>query len=161
PQFYLRLWSMDGKSVWVYKTLVANENVPIWEEKSIRKIAFRRHLYTQLNDSSESDEFEHWINREFEIPASLVIQKFLNNSRLTSGDWHILIKFLAAQDVRTPLSYIKSINSSQEYLPGLLQKVTAEAVKKLETAQKAGLSLPHISEDHSSPLPLRVTKHIK
>lgn len=159
PQFYLRLWSENSKNIWAYKTLVANKHAPLWESKSISEIAFRRHLYTNLAEKLESDDFEHWLNIEFETPAVPVIKKVISDSRLTPDDWQILVKFLASQDVRTPTSYLERFNASQKYLPELLQKITDEAVKKLETAKKTGTPFPAISNTGLSPLPLRVTKH--
>ncbi|MFZ2755343.1 MAG: DUF4238 domain-containing protein [Atopobiaceae bacterium] len=39
PQFYLRLWSHDGKEVLRYDTLAADERVPLWQKRSIKSTA--------------------------------------------------------------------------------------------------------------------------
>ena len=62
PQFYLKNWSMDGKTVQVYSVLVSNKAVPLWEEKSISRIASLNDLYTRVEGEMPIDDFETTFN---------------------------------------------------------------------------------------------------
>jgi hypothetical protein len=107
PQFYLRRWATSGAQVMAYRTLVSRAEIPEWTSRSIKGIAFHRDLYAVLS-SPELDEFERWINTEFETPAQETLDRAVNGDRLTSRDHERLGSFFAAQDVRTPASFFVS-----------------------------------------------------
>ncbi len=136
PQLYLKQWSEDGLQILTYRILVSHENVPEWELRPIRGIAYHRDLYTSIENGDEIDGFEKWIEENYEQPAVEAIQKVVDGKRLKSADWECLALFLAAQDVRTPTNYLESMKRWKETLPELLETTLKESVKKLEKLQK-------------------------
>jgi Protein of unknown function (DUF4238) len=71
PQGYLKQWASPQKRLWVYRILVSHPRVPVWKETSVRGVAYHQHLYTRLAAGRETDDFERWLDREFETPAEL------------------------------------------------------------------------------------------
>jgi hypothetical protein len=132
PQLYLKRWSKDGKKIWTYRTLVSNKGVSLWENRSIRGVACHRDLYTSIQNGKEIDEFERWLEAEFESPASEVIDKVINDQTLTSSDWEKLALFLAAQDSRTPTSYVESMDRWKTELPQILENSLRTAKTKIK-----------------------------
>lgn len=109
PQFYLKKWSKNGTHIWAYRTLVSHQSNPEWKLRAIRGVAFQRDLYTSIENGEEIDEFERWIESNYEQPVQESIQKVIKNKNLTNLDWECLALFVAAQDVRTPTSYLESM----------------------------------------------------
>lgn len=132
PQVYLRQWSMDKLQVWAYRILVSNDKVPEWSRRSISQVAYLRDLYTDIENGEEVDEFEKWLEAEFENPVQESIRKVLKDNPLSSLDWDRLVSFLGAQDVRTPLSYIESTERWKKVLPDLMQSKLEELNRKIE-----------------------------
>ena len=104
PQMYLQQWGTSNK-VYVYNLLVSNQHVPIWTQQSISRTASMPNLYTRMSNGIEFDDFEIRFNTDFETPAKIPLQKACNNEQLTSDDWTVLIDFILAQYVRTPMFY--------------------------------------------------------
>lgn len=136
PQLYLKQWGMDGSQIWAYRTLVSHQKVKKWTLRSIRGVAFHRDLYTEFLDGQEVDDFERWMESEFETPAQEAINKVIQEKKLEQSDWSKLAWFLAAQDVRTPTSYLESTERWHATLPALLQETLEDSVKKLEGLKK-------------------------
>jgi hypothetical protein len=132
PQLYLKQWSDDGVHIWAYRILVSHDNVPEWDYRPIRGVAYQRDLYTSFVNGKEVDDFEKWLEEEFEKPAQESIRKILRDNHLSSLDWERLASFLGAQDVRTPLSYIESTERWEKTLPNLLRTTLEKSVRKLE-----------------------------
>ncbi len=132
PKVYLKQWSDDSLHVWAYRLLVSNENVPEWQHRSMDKTAFLRDLYTEIENGEEIDEFEKWLEFEFENPVQKSIRKVLKDNPLSSRDWELLASFLGAQDTRTPQSYLESTERWERTLPDLMQKTLDNSVRKLE-----------------------------
>jgi len=132
PKVYLKQWSDDSLHVWAYRLLVSNENVPEWQHRSMDKTAFLRDLYTEIENGEEIDEFEKWLEFEFESPVQKSIRKVLKDNPLSSRDWELLATFLGAQDMRTPQSYLESTERWERTLPDLMQKTLDDSVRKLE-----------------------------
>jgi hypothetical protein len=132
PKVYLKQWSDDSLHVWAYRLLVSNENVPEWQHRSMDKTAFLRDLYTEIENGKEIDEFEKWLESEFENPIKESIEKVLEDNPLSSRDWELLASFLGAQDMRTPQSYLESTERWERTLPDLMQKTLDNSVRKLE-----------------------------
>lgn len=110
PQFYLKQWSNSNMShIWEYKLLVSHVDVPEWQLASIKgAIGWHRDLYTGIIDEQEIDEVEHWFDQEIENPAQKIFEKINNNSKLSKQEFEKLLRFIAAQHVRTPASYFKT-----------------------------------------------------
>lgn len=150
PQMYLKQWSNDGLQVWAYRILVSHDNVPKWTRRSISQVAYFRDLYTDIKDGEEIDEFEKWLEAEFENPAQESIRKVIKDNPLSSLDWERLAKFLGAQDMRTPLNYLESTERWNNTLPHLLQSTLEEAVSKLE--QKKNLEIATLPSENTPNL---------
>jgi hypothetical protein len=75
PCVYLRHFATPSGTVFVYRTLVAHERVPLWREKSVKAVGYRAHLYTRIAAGRETDDVETWLDREFEAPAAEALQK--------------------------------------------------------------------------------------
>ncbi len=153
PQFYLRNWSKDGKTIFVYRTLVSDKEVPLWTRTSIEHIASHQHLYTILVDGEPNDYYEKWFNSEFETPAQPAIEKVIRGIHLTYRDYELLIQFLAAQIVRTPKWHASINDHISEIFPNALK----QTVDKLEDTIKSQKSLPSLSQKVSD----RFQIHIK
>lgn len=122
PQAYLRRWSDDGHKIYAYRTLVADSRQPLWELKSVRSVAFHRHLYTGFADGEEVDEFETWIKSEFEDPVMDVLDRVWSDSPLRRHDWERLAMFVAAQDMRTPTRFLESMERWSAEIPASLER---------------------------------------
>lgn len=156
-QGYLRRFSRANGCVWCYRTLVPDCRVPLWKPCSTKGVAFHRHLYTKIALGFETDEFEKWLNREFESPAEEAIRKAISDEPLTPSDWQSLIRFLAVHDVRTPARLIERFQKWPNMLPGLIQGSLTRTVKRMEQALETGRQIEVSKEPSSDDLPCRIT----
>jgi hypothetical protein len=138
PQMYLKQWSADGIRIWAYRILVSNERVPEWGYRSISRVANLRDLYTIQDDGEDIDDFERWLEIEFENPVKESIKKVLKDNPLTTKDWDHLAMFLGAQDVRTPLSYLESTERWEKTLPELLRTTLEKSIREFEQRKNQG-----------------------
>lgn len=165
PQSYLRRWSVDGNRVWCYRILVPNAEVPLWELRPVRGVAYQRDLYTSLINGRETDEFERWLEREIETPAQDAIERAVHGDDLTDTEWEQLTLYLAAQDVRTPQNYIESAKRWDAEIPVLLQRILEEALQHLEeaaqTGQKPMIRQPADQQPFTDLLKVEVRPHAK
>lgn len=157
---YLKRWENSDKKVYVYKILVNHPNVPIWRPHSVSAIAYQKHLYTQIIAGCESDEIETWLDREFESPANTILEKATSDSRLSPNDWEVLIKFLAAQDVRTPARLFQHLQRAQKELPEILQNVLNKLEEKCNQGEFDGLKKQD-KPMNPEPFPLKITTHVE
>jgi hypothetical protein len=139
---YLKRWALPDDRVWTYRILVSHAQVPLWKKRSIRGLAYHTHLYTRITAGGETDEIEKWLDREFETPAEEAIEKATSGARLTTEDWKRLVRFLAAQDVRTPARLVERLKHWEATLPGLIEDTLQKSVHTLESAKKSGQALP-------------------
>ena len=151
----LKRWVNSENKVFVYRTLVNHSNVPIWKDYSVSAIAYQKHLYTQIISGRESDELESWLDQEFESPANEALSKVTLERQLSSLDWEVLIKFLAAQDVRTPARLYEHVQRSQKELPEILQNVMSELETKLDKGDVDDLKSME-GRPATDPFPLKV-----
>lgn len=109
PQFYLKQWSTDNSpKVWEYRLLVSHEKVPEWQQVSIKdSTGWHRDLYTGIIEDVETDEIENWYESDIERPVQPVIQKVNNREKLKRNEIKTLVRFAAAQHLRTPAAYIR------------------------------------------------------
>ena len=141
PRAALRRWSVDGRTVYARRLLVSDERVPPWSRMYIRGLAKYRDLYTVFSGHRESDEFEQWLTTRFEQPGNDAIEKILHGDRLTMDEWHALARYLAAQDLRTPQSFIYLMNHWEKALPEVLDKTIRDATEKYQEAKRKGITL--------------------
>lgn len=161
PQCYLKQWADGDQNICEYQTLVSHKDVPVWRSRSPSGTGYQEHFYTQILSGKESDDFEKWLAEEFEAPVAPVINKVVNDKSLTPADWEVLVKFLAAQDVRTPFRLLEHYRRSQEMMPNVLEEVLNELKEKLERDEtQVGEDIPE-KLDNPVEFPLRVTTHIE
>lgn len=161
PRFYLKRWASSPEHVWAYRVLVSHPSVRLWKEASVRGVAYHSHLYTRVVAGVESDEIERWLDREFEAPAEEAIHKATTGARLSPRDWKSLVRFLAAQDVRTPGRLSENLKRWGETLPALIQNTLRNSVQKLEHARQTGEALPEPDPVARDYLPFKVTTEIE
>jgi hypothetical protein len=157
PQAVLKRWSIDGTQLFTYRILVPNENFPVWRLRALSGVAFHRDLYTVCAGGKELDDFEKWVNVEFEQPGLEAIDKLLSGSQLTLADWHRMILFVAAQDVRTPLNFIESKHRWEKTIPEMLDRNLQESIKRIEEAKEKGLVLESKPERNEFTDLLKIT----
>ncbi|MGV6809045.1 MAG: DUF4238 domain-containing protein [bacterium] len=153
PKVYLKSWINDTGKLEVYRTLVPHKNIPPWKLHSPSAIGWQEHLYTKTLAGQESDELEKWFSSKYEYPAQPVIEKVINDQRLTSEDWKILIHFLVVQNIRTPTSLLEFLQGEREILPQLLKK-NMEAVAKEIANKKFQEQVPENTDYDDLPLKL-------
>lgn len=86
PQGYLKRWTFSQECLYVYRLLVSHPNVRVWKKTSVKGVAYHSHLYTRLVGGQETDDFERWLEREFETPAEEPLRKATSNAPLTPND---------------------------------------------------------------------------
>ena len=160
PSTYLRGFADSDNRVSTYRLLVAHPDFPLWKRKSLRGVAYHAYLYTRITAGGETDEIEKWLEHDFETPATAPLRRAISGEQLTPGDWHHIIRFVAAQDVRTPARLLENLQRWQTELPSLIQEVLQEAVEKLGQAKARGECLSPAKRNLSQYIPIRVSKHI-
>ncbi|MFN0243482.1 MAG: DUF4238 domain-containing protein [Planctomycetota bacterium] len=154
---YLTPWRTDGDRVWTYRLLVSHASVRVWEPLALRSVARHSHLYTRVVSGRESDDVERWFNKEIETPAAEPLRKAIGDDRLTLDDWMRIVRFVAAQDVRTPARLQEEFVRWQSELPAVLQAATEEGVRAAEASLLSATPHDVGSDDRGSWLPMRVT----
>jgi hypothetical protein len=145
------------KGAFSYRTLVSRSEIRLWKPGSIKGVGYLSHLYTRLVAGSESDDVEKWLEREFETPAAEPLRKAVSDERLTSKDWQNLVRFLAAQIVRTPAYFVNKQPMWRELAPAVLDEVIRDVGHALEHAKRTGTSPELPDAPHSDLIPVRVT----
>jgi hypothetical protein len=156
PMLYLKQWAREGK-IPTYRLLVAHEKCPFWKDQSIKAVAFHQHLYTYFSRDGETDEFERWLDREFENPAEEAISRVISEQQLTPEHWRRLARFAFAQDVRTPARFQEFLARQDGSLQTLMNETVEEAVKELTEAEERGVRLPKPPAHTIDPFPLKVS----
>lgn len=131
PSVYLKQWATNGL-VPTYRLLVPHERVHLWKCASLKGIAFHRSLYTYIGREGETDEFETWLDQTFEAPAEPVIARAIRGAPMSVDDWQTLVRFTAAQDVRTPKRLREFMDRQARSLPPLMERTLAEGARKLQ-----------------------------
>lgn len=147
PVATLRRWSEDGSRVWAYRLLVPHPNVPEWDLRSIRGLVRQTDLYTLFSGDREADDFEKFITREIEEPGQLAIEKLLSQPRLKPRDWQDIAKFVAAQQLRTPLHFIESMNRTQQHMQESLEEVVLKFEAKGAISDTGPEAAPNFLRD--------------
>ena len=160
PRLYLKHFEAAPGKIQTYRLLVSHPHIPLWKLRSVGAIGYHSHLYTRVIQGAESDEIENWFNHEFETPAEEPIRKVVEDRALSASDWRALIRFVAAQDVRTPARLIQSMKRSVEESPQQLEQVLAHAKEAMRKAKETGQPLPKHSTPNSEYMPLRVTTEV-
>lgn len=131
PRSYLKRWAEENGRIWTYRLLVSHASVPLWKLQSTKGVTYHEHLYTRVMADEESDEIERWFDRDFESPAEEPIRKVIANQKLSPADWKRLVRFLAAQDVRTPARLMENMKRWQKTLPAVVEQTMKDYALKL------------------------------
>ena len=161
PCGYLKRWASPDGRVWTYRILVPHPAVHQWKPSSPRGVAYHSHLYTRLVAGRETDEVEKWLDSEFEAPAQEAIEKATSHGRLTPDDWERMLRFLAAQDVRTPAWFDEQFKRWDTWLPVFIENTLCESLRKLEEAKRAGQPLPEQKLVNRDGFPLRISTKLE
>lgn len=157
---YLEPWVTESGQIWTYRILVPHERVRVWKPFAKKAVAWHAHLYTQIVNGRESDEVERWFDREFESPAKESLYKATTDKRLTPEDWKRLVRFLAAQDVRTPAWFTSQMKRLDETLPDMMKTTMETSIRRLEETSKNGNvsdQLPQLPAVEREGFPVRTT----
>jgi hypothetical protein len=157
PCVYLKGFAVPGKPIATYRLLVPHHKVPLWKRHSIRGIAYHEYLYTRVTAGGQTDEIEKWLAREFESPAEEALRRALADEQLKPNDWDHLIRFVAAQDVRTPARLLQNLKRWETEMPEWLNDALAKTAQELERAKKTGVPPVQTPADNSEYIPLRVS----
>jgi len=160
PCLYLKRFADAQQSVFVYRTLVSDFREPAWRKKPVGSIAYQRHLYVRSASGIESDDIEKWLNAEIETPAEEAFAKATSDARLYPSDWHNLIRFLAAQQLRTPASLSENLKRWNEMVPAVLDNTLQRSVRHLEATKNSGEAIRIQKAPNSEYIPLRVKTEI-
>jgi hypothetical protein len=161
PRLYLKRWAEKDRKLWVYRLLVPHQKVPVWKHSSIEGIGYHNHLYTRVLAGVETDEFETWFDREIETPAAEPIARAIKWDRLSPDDWERIIRFLAAQDARTPARMIEFMVRQKMQLPPLIDQVVQGVVHELTEAKRLGTKIERPLSNLADGFPTRITKEIE
>ena len=158
PEATLKRWSLNGTHVFAYRLLVPVEKVPEWQSRGIRRLARQRDLYTTFSGGQELDDFEEWLNVEFENRGLEAINRLISGSQLTQDDWRSMIMFVAAQDLRTPVCYIEMMDRWRQTLPDLLSRTMRESTRELDEAREQGIVLtaPPVENEFSDLIKITI-----
>ncbi|MGA2252910.1 DUF4238 domain-containing protein [Terracidiphilus sp.] len=158
PQLYLKNFATATGEVLEYRTLVSHSSVPVWKSINVAGTGYEKNLYTRIVRGEEADDVEQWLNRDFESPAKEPLQKVLADQQLAKDDWEILVRFLAAQIVRTPAFLIKSLPVWNQMTPVVLDQTQKEVEAALAEAKASGREIIHESSPNSEYFPMRVDR---
>jgi len=153
PILYLKSWSSSLGRTWIYRAFVSHDRIPLWKETSFKGVAYHTHLYTRVVAGQETDEFEKWLDREFESPAAEPLRKISSGCNLKPSDWKHLNRFVASQYIRTPAWYLRFMKRWERNGKQLLDKTLEDAVQAIETAQERGEPVERL-------IPLEGTEYI-
>lgn len=96
---------------------------------------------------SVTDEFERWLDTEFENPAEEAVRRVVQEARMSPEHWRLLARFAVSLDVRTPVRLREFIRQQNKSLQELMDTTRQRSVQELEDAARRNEPLPRPSED--------------
>lgn len=157
PQSYLKRWAGENGKIWTSRLLVPDARMPLWKQASVRGLANHQNLYTRLVAGKESDEIEHWLNQDFETPAQASLDRAVADERLSAEDWQRIIKFLAAQDMRTPARMLELRKRWEQTLQSTVEEAVEDSVKAFAAAKASGEPLDIAPHPFADYIPVKIT----
>jgi hypothetical protein len=158
PCLYLKHFASPDGTLYRYRILVSNPHVSPWKRAHVSGVGYQTHLYTRVVLGAETDDIERWLEREFDTPATAPIRKAIEDERLRNADWQTLIRFVAAQIVRTPAFLAENLPLWNQMMPTVLNEVLQDLRRELERARQSGGRLPLTNVPNTEYLPLRVKR---
>ncbi len=135
PQFYLRAFASEPGLLRHYPILVSKKAKQPWNSLAISRAAAQEHFYTRIHEDAEFDDFERWLDREFESPAQEAIERAITGRQMQREHWKQIIRFWAAQDQRTLASYSSFISSQAPHFKATMDETfssTTEQIRRLQ-----------------------------
>lgn len=143
---YLRAWAGGRGVLQTYRVLVSHTNESVWKERSPKAVAYHRNLYTRMAAGGETDDVETWFDTEFETPAGKPFKRALSDRSLTPDEWVCIVRFLAAQDARTPARMFERLRNWNETMEAFLNECLEDSVKELEEYSRTGMKVPTVRD---------------
>jgi Protein of unknown function (DUF4238) len=156
PCGYLKRWASSDGRIWTYRILVPRPRIRLWGKYFPKGVAYHRHLYTRVVAGQATDAIERWLASEFETPAEEALRKATSDARLTPDDWKRLVRFLAAQDLRTPARFAEHVRGLNAALPGIFEETRRNVVGILEEAARSRQPLPQSNPVNSDGFPSQI-----
>lgn len=136
-QMYLDAWKNENNKVWTYDLLVPNEKCNIWNERSTKSIASQQDFYIRLNEDTEVDDIEQYLNNQFETPASIPMKKAVNGEELLQEEWEKIISYIGCQIVRTPafvskmleISKMNIVNTFKQAIQNIEEELNSKSIE--------------------------------
>jgi hypothetical protein len=155
---YLRRWAPDGVHVQAYRTLVADAGERLWKLRSITGLAYVEHLYTRLVNGVATDDFERWLDQQFESPTQEVLRKATNDQPLSRAEWILLVRFMVLQELRTPARFVKELRRMERDTRAIIENCLKEFSLRLEAGEYSNVKdrEPRSPHPHQEYLPYRV-----
>jgi len=153
---YLKRFSSRPGWTFRYDILVPNAQCPIWVEKPIDRVASASDLYTSIEDGTEADTHEKWLNREYETPAEEAIERAVTGRTMTKEHWRCLVRFIAAQDVRTPVRLQEELTRWHTVGPALMQTTLEDSIAQFKALKNSGRIVGQPREKVEPGFPVRV-----
>jgi hypothetical protein len=156
PCMYLKRFESRPGWIYRYDLLVPNANCPVWVEKPIDRVASANDLYTSLEHGVEADTHERWLNSEYETPAEEAIDRAVRGASMTKEHWRHLVRFVAAQDVRTPARLHDELTRWRTETPDLMQSTLEDSIAELQAAKRGGRTPRELQRSVDPDFPVRV-----
>ena len=135
PQRCLKQWAASAGKVWQYRLLVSSATVSVWELKPCKGVGFRNDLYTSERDGLPSDEFERWLEAEFERPAQVALARVLSGQPLAPQHWRHLGRFAICQQLRTPQNLFENLERWRPQFSEMGEDILKTSVGKMEVCR--------------------------
>jgi len=158
PRLYLKNFASATGEICMFRTLVSHPGVPIWEHFNATGMGYQRDLYTRIASGEETDDIEKWMSRDFETPAEEPIRKVAQDEELTASDWNTLIRFLAAQVVRTPAFLVENLRRWNQMMPGFLNQTMKDVEREFRLAKESGQKIAPAEAPNREYFPMRVDR---
>jgi hypothetical protein len=100
-----------------------------------------------LAGQEETDEFERWLDSEFESPAEEAIRRIVREERMSPDQWRRLVRFAVAQDVRNPARLREFMRRQNETLLTLMNDTMQRSIRDMEEATRRNEAQPLSSEE--------------
>ena len=123
----------------------------------VSAVGYQTNLYTRTAAGVESDEIDRWLNHDFEDPVTDSLLRVVNEDKLSPEDYRLLVRFAAAQFVRTPAFFLRYLPKWQALTSKLMENSMQEAKELLESAKARGADPSFEPFPNAEFLPLSVT----
>ena len=155
-QMYLAAWKKKNGKVMVHELLVPNSHFPLWKSKSTRSVGNYDSMYVRLKNGKEIDDIEKWFRDRYETPAKSALEHAINDERITPGEWHKLIDFVACHIVRSPSFIIKTLDLAKKDCTPIFEEKCEEISSITKEDYINSLNLK-IKDDSNELFPIKVT----